>query len=141
MSSSPAVGDTWAILSPGGPWMSAVGSNWTPSPRQVFAARDEARRQIIRDAQSLRPAGRDKWRLADARDILKNWRSYRMQSYGHTENHKQLIRLNFVTPDQPDDGRWRRELYVVADGGSAYWQADYDPSTGRILWWQANGVA
>jgi hypothetical protein len=133
--------DTWAILSPKAKVVAIVGGSWTPSAEQVFAARETARQRIIADAQTRGATGNDKWRVDNAHEILKNWPSYRLQAYGHTDHHKQLIRLSFITLDKDDDGGWRSDLYVVSDGGAAYWQADYDPSSGKIIWWEANGVA
>ena len=121
--------------------MSAVGANWVPSAQQVLAARDAARNQIARDLKALRPVGLDEYRLRDAKDILRDWNLYRLQAWGYTKHHKKLIRLSFLSPDVLRDTDWRHQLVVVSDGGSAYWQADYDPATGKILWWQANGVA
>src|ERR1700676_4525056 len=137
VASSSAASDTWTILSPSTRWMSDVGANWTPSAQQVIAARDAARLRINRDAKTLRPVGLDESRLRDARDILAHWPSYRLQAWGYTKHHKKLIRLSFLTLGHWDGMSWRRELISVSDGGSAFWQADYDPSTGKILWWQA----
>ena len=133
--------DTFAILSPRAKWMSAVGANWTPSAQQVLAAREEAKQRVVYDAKRLRPVGLDEWRLRDARDILHHWNSYRVQAWGYTKHRKKLIRLSFLSVDALRDTNWRQDLVVVSDGGSAFWQADYDPVTGKILWWQANAVA
>ena len=133
--------DTFTVLSPRAQWMSAVGAKWVPSSGQVLAARDAAKNQIARDLKTLRPVGLDEYRLRDAKDILRNWNSYRLQAWGYTKHHKKLIRLSFLRPDVLRDTDWRHQLVVVSDGGSAYWQADYDPATEKILWWQANAVA
>jgi hypothetical protein len=89
----------------------------------------------------MRPVGNAKWQL-EIHYVLNHWAGYRLQAYGITQNHKRIIRLSFLTPRTPDDARWRQnELFLVSDGGAAYWQADYDPISHSILWWQANGVA
>ena len=137
----PAAGDTWVILSPSAP--DVPPGAWRPTPEQVLAARDAARRRIKADLKTLRPVGAmGEWGLFSARAILRSWQSYRLQAYGTTHGHKRVIRLNFITPRTTDDGGWRENaLMLVCDGGPSYWQADYDPATGTILWWQANGVA
>ena len=135
----PASGDTWVILSPGA---ASVRGTWTPSAEQVLAGRAAARHRLENVADTMRPVGDAKWRLEEVRYVLSHWAGYRLQAYGITQNHKQLIRLSFLTPHTPDDGRWRQNaLYLVCDGWAAYWHADYDPVTGVILWWQTNGVA
>ncbi len=134
-------GDTWAILPLSAQWMSDIGANWVPSAEQVLAARDAARRRIISDTQGLGPRRLDAWHSSSAQEILHSWRSYRLQAYGHTDHGRRLIRLSFITLDSPNDTDWRHQFYIVMDGGSAYWQADYDPQTKTILWWEPNGVA
>ncbi len=90
----------------------------------------------------MRPVGDAKWRLEEVRYVLNHWAGYRLQAYGITQDHKRIIRLSFLTPHAPDDGRWRQnEPFLVCDGWAAYWQADYDPASGVILRWQTNGVA
>ena len=134
-------GDTWAILPLSAQWMSYIGANWVPSPEQVLAARDAARRRLISDTQGLGPRRLDAWHNSSAQEILRNWRSYRLQAYGHTDHGRRLIRLSFITLDSLNDTDWRHQFYIVNDGGPAYWQADYDPQTKAILWWEPNGVA
>jgi len=139
-STPPAAGDTWVILSPGAPGV--YRGTWTPTPQQVLAARDAARHRLQADINTLRPPGEGKWRLFCARRILSSWQLYRLQAYGAANEHGRVIRLNFITPGTPDNGRWRQnEMALVCDGGPAFWQADYDPASGAIVWWQANGVA
>jgi hypothetical protein len=132
--------DRWTILSPAARDMSVIGANWVPTPQQVLAARDAASHQITHESETLRPVGLDERRLRDAGEILQQWNSYRLQAWGYTKHHKKLIRLSFLTVDQLH-ADWRHELVVVSDGGSAFWQADYDPASGKIVWWQANAVA
>jgi len=135
----PASGDTWVVLSPGAP---SVRGTWTPSVGQVLAGRGAARRHLEKLARTMRPVGDAKWRLEEVRYVLNHWKGYRLQAYGITQNRKQIVRLSFLIPHAPDNARWRQnELYLVCDGWAAYWHADYDPSTGVILWWQTNGVA
>jgi hypothetical protein len=137
---SSSAGDTWTILSPAARDMSVIGASWLPTPQQVSAAREAAKQRILHDAHALRPVGLDEWRLRDAREIVQRWNTYRLQAWGYTKHHKKLIHLSFLTLDQMHVD-WRHELVVVSDGGSAFWQAEYDPTSGKILWWQANGVA
>ena len=137
--SPPVSGNDWVILSPGAP---AVNGTWTPSAEQVLAGRAAAKRHLERLASNIRPVGDGKWRLEEVHHILTQWGTYKLQAYGATENNKKVVRLSFLTTFPPDDGRWRtNELYLVCDGGAAFWQADFDPVTGIIVSWQANGVA
>jgi hypothetical protein len=123
------------------PWMIVTNPQdclitWTPTTKQVLAARDAARLALRRVAKR----NRDR-RATDARDILQRWHGYRLQACGLTENHRRIIYLNFITPESPADAQWKRnELVDVSDGGFYFWQAKYDPATGMIISWQANGL-
>jgi hypothetical protein len=109
---------------------------WTPTTKQVLAARDAARLALRRVAKRNRNR-----QATDARDILQRWDGYRVQACGLTENHRRIIYLNFITPDSPSDTQWKRnELLDVSDGGFYFWQAKYDPATDVIVSWQANGL-
>jgi hypothetical protein len=110
---------------------------------QALAARDAARRQVALDSH-LRLAHTDRrwWLGLDyAADILREWQTYRMQAYGVTVHGKHLVHLCFLTPEHQDDGSWRHDLLIISDGGYGFWDAEYDPSSGKILWWQTHAVA
>jgi hypothetical protein len=108
---------------------------WTPTTRDVLAARDGAQVTLRRTAKR----GRDR-EAREARDILQHWHGYCLQACGVTENHRRIIYLNFVTPDSLSDTQWKRnELLNVKDGDFYFWQAKYDRARGAIISWQANG--
>src|SRR6266850_225664 len=130
----PYTGDTWVILSPTAPGV--FRGSWTPIAEQVLAARTAAKQRIEHDLRLIGGGAEGKWRLFCAHQILHGWSSYRLQAYGTTREHRQVIRLNFVTFDVVGNDHWNRnELVIVSDGGPAFWQADYDPASGSIVWW------
>ena len=136
-------GKTWVILPAHAPVVAVVGGTWKPSVEQVLAARDAAKRQIASDTHLRIPHTDRRWRLGldYASDILREWNVYRMQAYGVTHSGRHMIHLCFLTPEHPDDGSWKHDLLMISDGGSAYWDAEYDPTSGKILWWQTHAVA
>ena len=129
---SPLRDDPWIIVT--NPQDRLI--TWTPTTKQVLAARGAARAALRRTAKRSRDG-----QAGDAREILQRWHSYRVQACGLTEKQRRIIYLNFVTPDSPLDTEWKRnEMLDVKDGGFYFWQAKYDPSTGTIISWQANGL-
>lgn len=137
------LGKTWVVLPTSAPLVAQLGGTWTPSAEQALAARDAAKRQVALDAHRRLPHSDRRWWLGldYASDMLREWQAYRMQAYGVTVHGKRVVHLSFLTPDHPDDGGWRRDLLIIGDGGYAFWDAEYDPSSGKILWWQTHGVA
>ncbi len=133
--SAQTVGDTWIIVT--NPQDSSI--TWTPTKRQVLVARAAARDTLQKLSQH-RTKPTVYWELGYARDILRKWQGYRLQACGLTQDHRRIIYLNFLTPDSPSDGQWKRnELLEVSDGDSNYWQAKYDPGKKTIVWWMSNG--
>jgi hypothetical protein len=108
--------------------------------QQVLAARAAAHDALRHD--SRRQAKDHGWRARDARNILKHWDGYRLQACGVTKDHRRIIYLSFITPDSVSDTEWKRNaLLGMSDGGFYFWQAKYDPATGKVISWQANGEA
>jgi len=110
---------------------------WIPTTKQVLAAQQAARDTLRRVAKQTHHR-----QARDARDILEHWHGYRLQACGLTQDHRRIIYLNFITPDSSSDTDWKHNaLLEVSDGGFYFWQAKYDPTTGKIISWQANGLA
>jgi hypothetical protein len=78
---------------------------------------------------------------------LKGWPSsmqiqhpdfYYRQYVGATANRKKLIFVNAFCQDPPPQ-TWKSQIYVVADGGTCFWQALYDPATKQFSNLTING--
>jgi hypothetical protein len=132
-SAQPLRDDSWIIVTD--PQDRLI--TWTATVNQVLAAQEAVRETLRRTAKQSRHR-----QARDARDILEHWHGYRLQACGLTQDHRRIVYLNFITPDSSSDTEWKRNaLLEVSDGGFYFWQAKYDPATGKIISWQANGVA
>ena len=75
---------------------------------------------------------------------LKRWNDYRCQIIGYKKDGKKMIRLNFFPKSHESKDEfpyWRKDLVLVMDGGVSFWQADYDVTTGEIIYFRLNGYA
>jgi hypothetical protein len=69
-------------------------------------------------------------------------RHYFRQYMAIVEAGKQKIFVNSLCRiDAEDSIKWRKQLEIVYDGGTCYWQAIYDPSTQKFSNLRINGVA
>ena len=112
---------------------------WTPSAETTIRA-IEGVSAALDDLQARDDrAAAVKARLGD----------YRCQVLGVVDEGRREVMLNFVDradtlPDLEegdDPWDWRDTPIIVDDGGDAFWQAYYDPETGRFTAVNINGVA
>jgi hypothetical protein len=100
---------------------------WTPTDDQV----QELESLLLKYLQSHPPVG-DK----PVGDLSKYGRQY----FGMTKNNRRLIYLNaFCNPSKFD--RREREIVIVKDGGSCYFQISFDPAKKDFTDLQYNGRA
>jgi hypothetical protein len=75
----------------------------------------------------------------------KDWLRGSFRQYvGVVVAGRRLIYLNAFpapTPGTADARDARTKAYIVCDGGSSFWGAEYDPATGRFQHLDSNGVA
>jgi len=58
--------------------------------------------------------------------ILKNFSKYRVQFMGIKFDGRKVIYSNFFMYDAEKYKNWKKKYVDVSDGGSAFWQIDYD---------------
>jgi hypothetical protein len=122
---------------------------WQPSQSDVRLAIQGARRFLEREQAKEVPAdqgARHRFEKDAAKEILTKWDKYVCQAVGHTRDSKRLIHLNFfprkaLSEEKEDPTAWRRHFFIVYDGGSDYWQIDYDCNASECLYFEPNGDA
>jgi hypothetical protein len=122
---------------------------WQPSQSEVRAAIQRAREHMVAEraeAERTRKDGRGNGERGYSEEILAKWDKYVCQAVGHRKGGRKLIHLNFLPRDEfsnpgQDPTTWRHHYVVVFDGGTDFWQCDYDCDTHECLNFEANGVA
>jgi hypothetical protein len=122
----------WAILNEpdmrGIPFPLQLQGIWQPSESDVARVIQEARRHLEK-LKKTAPTDYERRRTAD---ILARWDEYLCQVIGHTEQGKRLVLLNFLSKEEVSQMRgsdWRHRYILIIDGGSAFWQIEYDFGT------------
>jgi hypothetical protein len=109
-------------------WFADEAPFWTPTQGQT------------RDLDSLLQKYLDAHPPTDDRPVV-NVLEYGRQYLGVTKNRRKLIHLNaFCRPDRFAP-RWEKELIIVRDGGSCYFQIYFDPAKKEFLDLLYNGNA
>ena len=121
-------GENWIIVT--------KGATWSPKPAQVLAAR-EAVHTYLGSLQKTLP--KDDYRCRKITEILANWALYKMQAIGVPGPGQVRMHLNFLGLS---DETWKRnEIVRVMDGGSQFWNVDFDLNTNLASNLEINGDA
>jgi hypothetical protein len=66
---------------------------------------------------------------------------YGFQYFGVTKNDRKLIYLNAFCNPSKFDGRQKKEIILVKDGGNCYFQVYFDPAKKEFIHLHYNGQA
>ena len=110
------------MLDPGG------GPFWTPTLDQV-----EALESLLPDYLRLHPP-------RDDRPIERVF-DYGRQYYGVTRNGQSVIYVNAFCHPEGFAPQWKKDIIVVKDGGSCYFQGYFDPLKKQFVGLRYNGQA
>ncbi len=107
---------------------------------------EETRKALVAIHAFLeKPAPTNEHEAAAIKRILENLGTYRVQFFEKETDGKRLIWCNFfpaALKGQRDVfDYWRKGQVLVNDGGSAFWNISYDPSTGKCSKFRSNGTA
>jgi hypothetical protein len=107
---------------------SATGATWTPSVMD------------IRRLEALLPV-----ELAKKRPNSVDWSKapvgWLRQYGGITRNGRRIVYGNYLRPFGDEDGRWRKQVEIVCDGGPNFFGVEYDADLHRIVNLSFNGSA
>jgi hypothetical protein len=94
-------------------WIKVAGGKWDPSPRMLADLKAQIESYVKRHAE------------AQKRE-LKKWQDYTFQYQGQEEKGRKFIFINALCPstDQP---RLDKQIIVILDGGSCFFNLKYDP--------------
>jgi hypothetical protein len=93
-------------------------SYWTPTQAEIMALEEKLGPYLAQTAPQSYPGP------------LKPLPDYKRQYIGFVAEGKQAIFVNFFC--QTHDIDWHEQLISVEDGGSCYFEVDYDPQTGAF---------
>jgi len=94
-------------------WIKVAGGKWDPSPKMLADLKAQIESYVRSQA---RAQGRE----------LKNWQDYTFQYQGQEEKGRKFIFINALC-DRSDRERLDKEIIVIFDGGSCFFNLKYDP--------------
>lgn len=112
--------------------------DWTPTQHQTdkaLAAAVEYVHQVVARNNGRNLA--EKMQVFQAKQISEGMKQYYVQFIGQTPRGVKIIFCNFISGPDSD---WKKSLVVFYDGGSGYWQIDYNPETGKCRNFDINGL-
>ena len=95
-------------------WIKVAGGKWDPSPKILADLKSQIESYVRSQAKGQ---GRE----------LKNWQGYTFQYQGQEEKGRRFIFINALCV-QRDRQRLDKEIIIIFDGGSCYFNVKYDPS-------------
>jgi hypothetical protein len=108
-------------------WIKVGGGNWDPSPKMLADLKAQIESFVKTQAKAQ---GRE----------LKKWQDYVFQYQGQEENGRRFIFINALC-GQRDRSRLDKEMVIIFDGGSCYFNVKYDPTRKRFFHLFINGEA
>jgi hypothetical protein len=94
-------------------WVKVRGASWDPSPAMLADLKAQIEHYVRSQAKAQ---GRE----------LKNWQDYTFQYQGQEETGRKFIFINALCA-QRDWQRLDKEIIIVFDGGSCFFNVKYDP--------------
>jgi hypothetical protein len=111
--------------------------DWKPT-------KEETQKALARIESFLdRPTAVPDRSKGEIKDIRTRLGKYRVQFVGITRHGRKLIWCNFFPAVDGKDEfpYWKKSPVEVSDGGSWFWQIDYDPAADQCANFASNGYA
>lgn len=94
-------------------WIKVAGGKWDPSPTMLSDLVTKIEPYVKSQAKAQ---GR----------VLKNWQDYTFQYQGQEEKGRRYIFINVLCA-RSEDQRLDKQIIVIFDGGSCFFNLKYDP--------------
>ena len=108
-------------------WIKVAGGKWEPSPKMVADLKAQIESYVRSQAK------------AQSRE-LKRWEDYTFQYQGREEKGRKFIFINAVCGFN-DQQTLHKQIIVILDGGSCFFNLKYDPSQKVLFDLFINGEA
>jgi hypothetical protein len=138
--SLPAIGADQPIITK----QTTLHGQWQPTSKDTTNALEAAITLVRKTAEQ--PEGSSwpmKYKFDAARKISNDFSRYAVQFIGKIDHGKKIIVCNFfpVAGIESEFKYWKTSQVAVMDGGSSFWNIEYDSQTGMCRNLQINGEA
>jgi hypothetical protein len=108
-------------------WVKVNGGSWEPSPKMLVDLKAQIESYV---KSQVKAQGRE----------LKRWEDYTFQYQGREEKGRKFIFINALCI-QSDSPRLDKEIIVILDGGSCFFNLKFDPDRNEFFELFINGEA
>ena len=111
------------------------GKRFTPTKEEIFEAEKALK-------SKLKEANRNLENQYNSPIIHRNLKKYKRQYFGYINgNGEKVLYINSLWSKPIKEKRWLNQLIIVSDGGSHYWNIEYNLETDELIKLSVNGKA
>ena len=111
------------------------GKRFTPTKEEIFEAEKALK-------SKLKEANRNLENQYNSPIIHRNLKKYKRQYFGYINgNGKKVLYINSLWKKNEEETKWLQQIIMVSDGGSYYWNIEYNLNTDELINLSVNGSA
>lgn len=111
------------------------GKRFTPTKEEIFEAEKALK-------SKLKEANRNLENQYNSPIIHRNLKKYKRQYFGYINgNGEKVLYINSLWKKNEEETKWLQQIIMVSDGGSYYWNIEYNLNTDELINLSVNGSA
>lgn len=111
------------------------GKRFTPTKEEIFEAEKALK-------SKLKEANRNLENQYNSPIIHRNLKKYKRQYFGYIKgNGEKVLYINSLWKKNEEETKWLQQIIMVSDGGSYYWNIEYNLNTDELINLSVNGSA
>ena len=111
------------------------GKRFTPTKEEIFEAEKALK-------SKLKEANRNLENQYNSPIIHRNLKKYKRQYFGFiNDKGEKILYINSLWKKNEEETKWLQQIIMVSDGGSHYWNIEYNLETDELINLSVNGPA
>ena len=111
------------------------GKRFTPTKEEIFEAEKALK-------SKLKEANRNLENQYNSPIIHRNLKKYKRQYFGFiNDKGEKILYINSLWKKNEEETKWLQQIIMVSDGGSYYWNIEYNLNTDELINLSVNGSA
>lgn len=111
------------------------GKRFTPTKEEIFEAEKALK-------SKLKEANRNLENQYNSPIIHRNLKKYKRQYFGFiNDKGEKILYINSLWKKNEEETKWLQQIIMVSDGGSHYWNIEYNLETDELINLSVNGSA
>ena len=111
------------------------GKRFTPTKEEIFEAEKALK-------SKLKEANRNLENQYNSPIIHRNLKKYKRQYFGFiNDKGEKILYINSLWKKNEEETEWLQQIIMVSDGGSHYWNIEYNLETDELINLSVNGSA